>query len=338
MGALSNSTMDNVKMDTTVTPFDSIKEIFGKAFGSLFNSNSNSNSEEYFSLKDKDVELNNKKIEINTDKEYLTTTYDASKYLGDSRAYQCNPSEHIVRNMSPYEFQTFLNGGIVEPIEGIQTVVLDRNGTNYCFSPETPVYLGDKLENTHQRMGREITPETIQNIIQEKYWGMSPNANIELNLSTMDFPEMENIQVVFQLSDTELLKDAVFRNCEGREGIDPCFSGSFGYGDNTDCEIRFKSYNQDMLTPIAIEGINVEGMPNDKIAELMIDLMNARVDGISIETFLENNPEYEARYDNSNIVSLDDYERADEKYKDEISNFETIEEWDEYYDDNDDIL
>ena len=34
----------------------------------------------------------------------------------------------------------------------------------------------------------------LQNIIQEKYWGMSPNANIELNLSTMDFPEMENIQ------------------------------------------------------------------------------------------------------------------------------------------------
>ena len=31
--------MGNLKMDTKVSPFDSIKEIFAKAFGSIFDKN-----------------------------------------------------------------------------------------------------------------------------------------------------------------------------------------------------------------------------------------------------------------------------------------------------------
>ena len=334
MGIISDITSGKTNIDTRVTPFDNIKEIFGKAFGSLCNNNQNGN--EFFGIKSNGVELNSKPISELRGKDYLEAIYDPSKYLGDSRASQCNPSEHVIRNMSPFEFQTFLNGQTVEPISGIETSVLDRNGTNYCFSPETPVYLGDKLENTHQRMGREITPETIQNVMQERYSYIQPGESFEPRLSTTYFPPMENMQVVFQINDTDMLKNAIFPNCEGRDGIDPCFGGSYGYGDNTDCEIRLVNYNQDMLTPIAVEGINVEGMSSDEVANLVMDLMNARNDGISIDTFIEQNAEYEHRYDNSNIVPLDNYERPDEKYREEFERIqeeyksEKIGEWDEW--------
>ena len=334
MGIISDLTSGKTNIDTRVTPFDNIKEIFGKAFGSLFNNTQNGN--EFFAIKSNGVELNNKSILELKGKEYLEVAYDPSKYLGDSRAYQCNPSEHIIRNMSLYEFQTFLNGQTVEPISGIETSVIDRNGTNYCFSPETPVYLGDKLENTHQRMGREITPETIQNVMQERYSYIQPDESFEPHLSTTYFPPIENMQIVFEIKDTEILKDAIFPKCEGRDGIDPCFGGSYGYADNTDCEIRLVNYNQEILTPIAVEGINIEGMDNEKIAELIIDLMNARNDGISIDVFLEQNPEYEARYDNSNIVPLDNYERADEKYREEYESKlvelknQNFDDWEEF--------
>lgn len=422
MGIISDTTSGKTNIDTKVTPFDNIKEVFVKAFGSLFNKINNSG--EFFSLKNNEVCLNNRKVEINFGKEYLEKNYDANKYLGDSRAHQCNPSEHIVRNMSPNEMQRFLNGETIQPIHGIISSVLHADRNNICFSPETPVYLGNTLENSPFRSGVDISPETIEKAIKNNYneansdrhvpdtliiaakikhtndysienvqktiedyyqikeadlfnpwkdsiedftnWFCNNYSSSFDNTSKVDekgsnigddekyyysesrfsllyredFPKIENIQVVFQVNDASILNEKVYTDCIDREGIDPCFgnseahieereSGMFTQTGFWDTEVRLPEYNQEMLTPIAVEGINVEGMSIDNIKSLIQDLMDTKNDGLSIDDFMGEHPELEYRYDNSNIVSLEDYHSG-------IYSEEYIEKQKEYGDDEND--
>lgn len=314
MGNLSESTIGKLNIDTRITPLDSIREVFAKAF-SFFFCREKTEQGETLTIKDDAIMLEKQKVECSVwEKELVAECYDQNKYLGDSRASQCKPDEHIVRNMSPYELLKYLKGETIQPIKGIEQSILGSGGRGcFCFSPETPVYLGERLSYSHMRIGRDISPESIQKLIDNKYWYIEDKSKIETSFTTFDFPEIENMQVVFAVKDCGVY-ECLEPTCAGRSGLDPCFGSLFSDketfiydGDNYDCEIRLGEYNDEILEVIAIEGVNVEHMSREEIFELYSCLLESREQGVSADDFLEQHPEYESRYDRSHIVTEEEY-------------------------------
>lgn len=347
MGIMSNTTMDKSNIETKVTPFDSIKEIFAKSFCDIFSKGKETQGET-LTVKDKEISIAGKKIELQKEGQFLlNSNYDPSKYLGDSRAYQCNPGEHLVRNMSPVELQNFLKGETIAPIDIIQRAVYnDKHQGSFCFSPETPVYLGDKLSNTHQRMGYFVAPVSIDNVRATQ---MPQGYDNRYLIS--QFPVIENIQVVFKIEDRSIYEH-IEPQCAARFGLDPCFGGLDTFAenqqyvykpDNFDCEIRLPEYNDKMLSIIAIDGIDVRDMSIGEKETLVWEMVLTRQDGLSSDDFLSQHPEYDSYYDRSNIIEekdyIKEYQENDREYlngddysylSSKIENMEQFNDWEDY--------